>query len=147
MSKKRELRLYDFTPLLAAIFIVSSLVLIGVSVMMIMGGTKSSLIGGIILAVVTALAIGYTVWEFVFSPVILTPEGVKKGKKFIAAEKAKFKEEYNLRFKEKKIVFYDKTLDLSPMDVKAFDKASISVQNVKGYIGKIRRFYGEGKND
>ena len=140
--KSDELRLYDFGLLFLIIFCASSAAFALIALGIFLGGSVVATVIAFAIWLSDAFCAVYFVVFFVMRPVRLCRDGVRKRGKFIPLEVAKFKEIHDLRIKEKRIVFYDKTKELPQYGTKEFKRETITVQSVKGYMEKIRRYYG-----
>ena len=141
MNAKKQLRLIDIS-----IWVIVLLAALNVYVFVFFGRfiftEEGALkIVSICLIVFFVLLDGEFIRRFIFAnAVVLTTEGVRQGKKFIPIEKLGCKEYTAPRTKEKRILFYDKSVKTQDFSDE-LPKGAISVQNVKGYIGKIKSFY------
>jgi len=137
-KKTEKTRLYDFTAKDFIIFAVVYFILFCFAVFTCVNYLE--LTSFIFLAFVAASFV-FIVYKFGINAVVLSSEGIRQGKKFILKENILWKEEYDARYRENRIIFKDKTVFYARLLKKEQKKFIISIQNKKGYAEKIKKFY------
>lgn len=131
MNKK----LFDFSPSTAATVTASYALLIALAAFTLRSGGNPA----IFLTALVLLVISF-VFVFVYF-VVLAPRMSKKclshGSKTIKLKNLKYKAVYDVRFKEKAIIFYDKHTDIIHLDPRDYKKKTIRVQATAANVKKI----------
>lgn len=142
MKKKK---LYDFSISTAIIVTLAYILLLIISIYSVIDNEKTNWIGIIVSALLILSYVSVVVY-FVFSPVTISEKGIRQGQKFIHIRDAKYRIEYNRRFRYDEIIFYNKYLDYKKMNKKEIKKKQIKVQYFPKYEAVLKEFFGR-KNE
>lgn len=131
-------RLFDFSPSTAATVAASYALLIALAAFTLRSGGNPAIF-------LTALVLLIVSFVFVFVYfVILAPrmskKGLSHGAKTIKLKNLKYKAIYDVRFKEKAIIFYDKRTDIKHLDPRDYKKKTIRVQATAANVKKIEEW-------
>lgn len=139
MKKKK---LYDFSIPTAIIVTLAYIILLVILLYYVFDSEKTNWLG-IIFSALLVISYILVVIYYVYFAVTISEEGIRHGQKFIHIRDAKYKIEYNPRFRYDEIIFYNKYIDYKKLDKKAVKKKQIVVQYFPKYEAVLREFFSE----
>ena len=138
-NKREKIRIYDFTIFTGVVVLLSYSFVIFISFYMWVNKSKYAIIA-LILGILFLISFFVVLSIFVFLAPYLDSKGAHQGKKFISINKIKFRNSYNMRYREEQIVIEDRYVKYEKMLQKEIDKQVIKVQNTKINIKKINKY-------
>lgn len=138
-EKDKKIKLYDFTIFTATSVLISYAMLLTLFLYMGFTNEKNGFVGFII-AGLLFLSLGMILWMFAYMAPYLDKKGAHHGKKVISIYNIKFRNDYNMRFREEQIIIEDKLVKYEKLEKKEIDKIVIKVQNTKANIRKVNEY-------
>ena len=140
--KNKKIKLFDFTIFTAITVLLSYGILLSLTMYIGFYNEKYGIIGFVVSSLLI-LSLGMVIWLYVFMSPYLDKNGAHHGKKTISIYNLKFRNDYNMRFREEQIIIEDKLVKYEKLDRKEIDKIVIKVQNTKANIRKVNEYCKE----